>query len=61
MNSCGQMELSEGQCYNPGVFWGHLASSAGGAGSGLASSKRTRVTVIAAPAEDQSHQLLVDF
>lgn len=39
MNSSGQMEHSEGQCYKPGVLWGPRASSGGGAGSGMASSK----------------------
>lgn len=28
-----------GQCYKPGVLWGHVPSSGGGAGSGMASSQ----------------------
>lgn len=39
MSSSGQMDHSEGQCYEPGVFWGHMTNSGGGAGSGMASSK----------------------
>lgn len=55
MNSFGQMDHSEGQCYKPGGFWGHMTSSGGGAGSGTAGSKAgfgkpwgAHVTVIAA-------------
>lgn len=56
MNSFGQMGHSEGQCYKPGVLWEHMTSSAGGVGSGMASSKGgfgrpwgAPVTVITAP------------